>query len=128
MRGVSVDIVLPGKNNLAYMTWATRALLDELIQAGCRIWKSTGPFDHAKLMTVDRSWSLVGSANWDPRSLRLNFEFNLECYSVNLAAELNQAIDTKIATATAETAKSLKNRTLSTKLRDNIARLMSPYL
>ncbi|MBO6543957.1 MAG: cardiolipin synthase [Alphaproteobacteria bacterium] len=128
MRGVSVDIVLPGKNNLAYMTWATRALLDELIQAGCRIWKSTGPFDHAKLMTVDRSWSLVGSANWDPRSLRLNFEFNLECYSVNLAAELNQAIDTKIATATAETAKSLKNRALSTKLRDNIARLMSPYL
>ena len=31
-------------------------------------------------MVVDGVWSLIGSANWDPRSLRLNFEFNVECY------------------------------------------------
>lgn len=128
MRGVTVDIVLPGKNNLFYMTWATRALLDELAHAGCRIWKSTGPFDHAKLMTVDKSWSLIGSANWDPRSLRLNFEFNLECYSVKLADELDQVIDAKIAAATPETTKTLRNRPISVRLRDNLARLMSPYL
>ncbi|PCJ68358.1 MAG: cardiolipin synthase [Rhodobiaceae bacterium] len=128
MRGVVVDIVMPQKNNLFYMAWAGRAQLDDLAASGCRIWMSDGPFDHAKIMTVDGLWSLVGSANWDPRSLRLNFEFNLECYDPSLAQELNAFIDDKIANATRETAELLRARPLAVRLRDNLARLMSPYL
>ncbi len=47
-------------------------------RAGCRVWLTPPPFDHTKLMLVDGMWSLIGSGNWDPRSLRLNFEFNVE--------------------------------------------------
>lgn len=128
MRGVTVDIVLPKKNNLFYVAWASRSHLDELADSGCNIWKSDGPFDHAKIMTVDGTWSLIGSANWDPRSLRLNFEFNMECYDETLARQLGQIIDQKISSAEAETLKILRARTLPVRLRDNLARLMSPYL
>jgi cardiolipin synthase A/B len=128
MRGVIVDIVLPKKNNLFYMAWASRALLDELAASGCRIWMTDGPFDHAKIMTVDNIWTSIGSANWDPRSLRLNFEFNLECFSPELATELDTIIDQKIASAKQETVATLRARPLSVRLRDNAARLMSPYL
>jgi len=128
MRGVTVDIVLPQKNNLFYMAWASRALLDELASSGCQIWMTDGPFDHAKMMTVDGIWCSIGSANWDPRSLRLNFEFNLECFSPELVGTLETTIDEKIATARQETVATLRGRPLSVKLRDNAARLLSPYL
>ena len=42
-----------------------------------RIFERPGPFDHSKLMLVDGQWCCLGSANWDARSLRLNFEFNV---------------------------------------------------
>lgn len=128
MRGVTVDIVLPQKNNLFYMAWASRALLDELAASGCQIWMTDGPFDHAKMMTVDGVWASIGSANWDPRSLRLNFEFNLECFSPDFVGSLEEIIDQKIANAKQETISTLRNRPISLKLRDNAARLLSPYL
>ena len=53
------------------------------------------PSMHSKLMVVDACWALVGSANPDARSLRLNFEFNLECYDVDLAARLIKILDAK---------------------------------
>src|SRR5207244_776929 len=62
---------------------------------GCRIWLTSPPFDHSKLMLVDGSWVLLGSANWDPRSLRLNFEYNLECYDIELAARLERLVEAK---------------------------------
>ncbi len=80
LRGVAVDIVLPERNNLRLVQWASTALLWQVLEQGCWVWLSPPPFDHSKLMVVDGTWALVGSANWDPRSLRLNFEFNLECY------------------------------------------------
>ncbi len=128
MRGVIVDIVLPQKNNLFYMTWASRAVLDELAGSGCRIWMTDGPFDHAKMMTVDGMWASIGSANWDPRSLRLNFEFNLECFSPQFVGSLEEIIDQKIESARQETVRTLRDRPLSVRLRDNAARLLSPYL
>ena len=50
-------------------------------------------------MLVDGLWSLIGSGNWDPRSLRLNFEFNVECYDPALARTLGALVDRKLAAA-----------------------------
>src|SRR5690606_27232394 len=72
-RGVSVDIVVPGINNLKLVDRAMRAQFDQLLKGGCRIWRASGVFNHSKLMTIDGAWSYVGSSNLDPRSLRLNF-------------------------------------------------------
>jgi cardiolipin synthase len=128
MRGVTVNIILPRVNNLRMMKWASTALLPQLLEHGRRIWLSEPPFDHSKLMVVDSVWSLVGSANWDPRSLRLNFEFNVETYDADLAASLTKIAESKIVNSTPVTLDSLQNRPIVYRLRDGYARLASPYL
>ena len=128
MRGVQVDIILPACNNLPFVLWASRALWWQMLQHGCRIWLTPPPFDHSKLMLVDGCWVLLGSANWDPRSLRLNFELNLECYDVALAQRLDQWLETKRACAHPVTMDELNGRSLPARLRDGLARLATPYL
>jgi cardiolipin synthase len=128
MRGVQVDIVLPRENNLSLVQWASTALLWQVLERGCRVWSSPPPFDHTKLMVVDRDWALLGSANWDPRSLRLNFEFNVECYGPALATALDATIREKIRIAQPVTLADVDARRLPIRLRDGVARLLSPYL
>ena len=99
-----------------------------LLEKGCRIHFTKPPFDHSKLMVVDGAWSLIGSTNWDPRSLRLNFEFNVECYGTELAERLEALIDEKIAGGAPVTTGQIRARSLPIKIRDGLARLASPYL
>ena len=80
LRGVDVHLVLPSHNNHRLVAWAAQTHVRPLLQSGCHLWRSAPPFDHSKLMTIDGSWSLIGSANWDMRSLRLNFELTVEFY------------------------------------------------
>jgi len=128
LRGIRVDIVLPDKNNLPIVQWASRDLLPQILEHGSRIWLSPPPFDHSKLMVVDDVWTLIGSANWDTRSFRLNFEYNVECYDRHLASLAHGIIDSKISHAHNITLEEIKSRNFPTKLRDGIARLLSPYL
>ncbi|HET6345915.1 MAG TPA: phospholipase D-like domain-containing protein, partial [Myxococcota bacterium] len=80
------------------------------------------------LVLVDDVWSLIGSANWDPRSLRLNFEFNIECYSRSLAKTLRESVNQKLRGARRVTAQELAARPFPTRLRDSVVHLLSPYL
>jgi cardiolipin synthase len=125
-RGVEVDLVLPANSNHPTVDWASRVQIDPLIAAGCRVWTYPAPFNHSKLMTVDGLWCLVGSANWDIRSFRLNFELDLEVYHCELVDEVNKLItaqqQTRINSA------DLAARTFPVRLRDGAARLMVPYL
>jgi cardiolipin synthase len=128
LRGVSITLVLPGKNNLPFVQWASRAYLWELLQLGVRIFSQPPPFVHTKFMVVDGSWSLIGSANLDPRSLRLNFEFNLEVYDRHFAALLEARCAVAISVSREITQAELDGRSLPIKLRDGTAKLFSPYL
>jgi cardiolipin synthase len=128
LRGVRVDIILPAKNNLPPVHWASRAMWWQVLERGCRIWLTPPPFDHSKLMMVDGHWVLLGSANWDARSLRLNFELNVECYGREFAQEMEKVIAKKLHGAHEVTQAEVDARTVPGKLRDAIARLFSPYL
>jgi cardiolipin synthase A/B len=128
LRGVRVDITMPSKNNLPFVHWASRAMWWQLLQRGCHIWLTPPPFDHSKLMVVDGHWVLLGSANWDARSLRLNFEINVECYGQGLARDLTAVIERKLIDAREVTLAEVDARTIPGKLRDAAARLFSPYL
>jgi cardiolipin synthase A/B len=128
LRGVEVNIVVPEKNNLVLVQWASQAMWWQLLARGCRMWLSPPPFDHTKLMLVDDVWTLVGSANWDPRSLRLNFEFNVECYDGELAGQLSQLVARKQQASRRISLQDVDARPLPIKLRDGLARLASPYL
>ncbi|MGA3163411.1 MAG: phospholipase D-like domain-containing protein, partial [Verrucomicrobiota bacterium] len=128
LRSVRVDIILPARSNLPYVHWASRAMWWQVLERGCRIWLTPPPFDHSKLMIVDGHWVLFGSANWDARSLRLNFELNVECYGRDLANEMESLIQRKLHGAREVTLAEVDGRSSPAKLRDAIARLFSPYL
>ena len=128
LRGVQVELVLPARGNLRLVDWAMAAQLPRLVAWGCHVYRSPPPFDHTKLVVVDGEWSLVGSANWDARSLRLNFEYNVECYSVRFAEQLSAIIDGRIAISRAVTTEELKQRSTLLRVRDGIALMAQPYL
>lgn len=128
LRGVEVEIVLSEANNQLLVKWACDALLPELVKAGCAVWKTLGPFDHSKVVVVDESWVLIGSTNLDPRSLRLNFEFNVECHSPTLAARMHAILDVKKTGARRVTLYELLRASLPRRIRGGVARLFIPYL
>ena len=85
-------------------------------------------FDHTKLLVIDREWVLFGSSNWDPRSLRLNFELDVECHDPRLAAEMDDLVASKIASGRRVTLEEVDARPLPVRLGHALARLLSPYL
>lgn len=128
MRGVQVDIVIPARANLLLVQWACMGTIGQVLERGCRVWLTPPPFDHGKLMVVDGLWTLLGSANWDMRTLRLNFEFNLECYDRALAREAEALVEQRIAVARPLGFEEHLARGLPRRLRDGAARLLSPFL
>jgi cardiolipin synthase A/B len=126
LRGVDVNILLPGRTNHRLVAWAARTHIRPLLEAGCRVWRSGPPFDHSKLMTVDSEWSLIGSPNMDMRSLRLNFELAVEIYDAELAARLADIIDARRLQPV--TLEEIDKRNFIIKLRDAAARLAMPYI
>lgn len=128
LRGIDVQILIPKKSNLLLVGWAAEPSLEDLLASGCRIFHTPPPFDHSKIMIVDQTWILLGSANWDTRSLALNFEFNLECYDKKLAAKMQEILTQKQAQAQEITVQQLRAKSLPIRLRNNFCRLFSPYL
>jgi cardiolipin synthase len=128
LRGVDVDILLPEETDLPHVQWAQFGQLWQVLDHGCRVFLRPGPFDHSKLMVVDGAYVLLGSANWDARSLRLNFEFDLECYNVELGAHLDGMVGARISQSRPYSLGNVNTRPLPVKLRDGIARLFAPYL
>lgn len=128
LRGVDITLVLPGHTNLPFVSWASRASYWELLKNGVRIYEQKAPFVHTKLLQVDDCWTLIGSANLDTRSLRLNFELNLSVFDLPFAAAINRYFDAALQRACPITLEQVDRRSLAIRLRDGAARLFSPYL
>ena len=128
LRGVRVEILQSGKSNLKMVGWASQPGLEELSRAGCTIIQTPPPFDHTKAMVVDDAWVLLGSGNWDPRSLYLNFEFNVEVYDRELAASVNGLLNQKKARGSVMSLGPGESFQQLRHLRNTVFRLFSPYL
>jgi cardiolipin synthase len=128
LRGVTVEIVLPERSNQRLTDWAIRGHLRFFRHIRARIIATPPPFDHTKLCTVDGEWSLIGSSNWDARSFRLNFEFDLEVTDREFTAKLDALIDARIARGKRLTPDMLAAEPLWKRLRNAAARLLMPYL
>ncbi len=128
LRGVEVTLVLPEVNNLPFVAWASRASYWELLKNGIRIFEQPPPFVHTKLFQVDDCWTLIGSANLDTRSLRLNFELNVSVFDLPFAATISSYLDQALDRSRQITLEQVDGRSLAVRLRDGAARLFSPYL
>lgn len=128
LRGLDVSIVLPERNNLPYVHWASRHGLRDLLLRGVKIYYRPAPFVHTKLFVIDDAYTLIGSANIDPRSMRLNFELNVEVYDTTLVPQLAGHIVDTLARSRRYTLEDYRNRSLPGRVRDSVAWLFSPYL
>ena len=126
-RGVEVEVLVPQKCNSTGMDAAMEATFPRLLRAGVRLYRTAPPFEHTKLCVADGRWVFIGSANWDARSLKLNFECNMECLDQTLALRLEQLIRLKKQTALRLSAQALARRAFARRLAARAWRLFTPY-
>jgi len=128
LRGVEVSVILPQRSNQPLVHWATRKMLWELLQFGVHIYYQPPPFAHSKLLLIDDDYAHIGSANLDPRSLRLNFEIVVEVFDHAFVSTLGEHFERVKAITFEETLVGVDGRSLPIRVRDAIAWLFSPYL
>lgn len=127
-RGVRVDIAIPEHNNLPLVDRAMRAQFYPLLRGTCRLWRCLGAFDHSKLTAIDDVWAYVGSSNLDARSLRLNFEIDMEVTDKKFAAQIAALIKNSLKDAREITLAEVKKAPFLSRLYSRIIWLASPYL
>ncbi|MBS0658074.1 MAG: cardiolipin synthase [Verrucomicrobia bacterium] len=126
--GVQVRIVIPSAPDSFYIGYVGQSFYDDLLSAGVRIFEHTAGMLHTKALVLDDAWSMVGSANLDVRSLKLNFELNVavHCPATNAALARNLAEAMKLGV---EVKKSeFARRGLLPRLREGALRLLAPVL
>lgn len=128
LRGVEVSVILPQRSNQPPVHWATRNMLWELLQFGVHIYYQPPPFAHSKFLLIDEDYAHIGSANLDPRSLRLNFEIVVEVFDRSFVSTISEHFEQVKSTASEETLVGVDGRSLPIRVRDAIAWLFSPYL
>lgn len=97
-RGVRVRVLVPGQHiDKQFVRVAGRAVYEELLDAGVRIWEYCPTMLHAKTMTVDGAWSSVGSVNFDNRSFQLHDEATLCVQSTGFAGLLAEQFEKDLA-------------------------------
>lgn len=127
-RGVQVRLVLPSRSDSALSLWAARSFYAELIEAGVEIHEYDGGVLHSKLVTVDDRWCMLGSANMDARSFRLNFEVTAVIYDSQVAAELGRSIGQFCDIARRITARAAWRGDMWRRMGEGAARLFAPLL
>jgi cardiolipin synthase len=128
LRGVDVRLIVPQKNNHRYAGLASRALYEDLLNAGVRIYERRPPFMHAKALVVDSKLALIGTANIDNRSLALNYETTAAVFSEEFADAMKHLIHEDIASSDEILLTDWRNRPAYRRLLENLAALMSPVL
>ena len=128
LRGVEVTVILPELNNLRYVHWATRNMLWEILERGVRVYYQPPPFVHSKLFVVDDHYTQIGSANLDPRSLRLNFELAVEVFDQTFSRRVAAHIEEVRLKSKEIFVEELDSRPFFERLRDSLFWLFSPYL
>jgi cardiolipin synthase A/B len=97
-RGVRVRLVTEGEiTDALSVKRASRAQYDALLERGYEIYEFQPTMMHLKAMVVDETWSLVGSANFDPRSFELNDELTVAIADPSVAATLTRAFEADMA-------------------------------
>jgi cardiolipin synthase len=128
LRGVAIEIIVPGHSNIVFVDWVMEANFSRIMEHGIQIYKNKRPFDHSKIVIIDDIWSFVGSTNWDARSLEFNFEINLECFDTTLNAKLTALFASKKQNSTLVIKEEINALPTYKKIRNNLFRLFSPYL
>ena len=125
--GLDVRLLVPKRSDSKVVTYAARSYFDDLLAAGVRVYEYGPRMLHSKTLLVDDHMVMVGTANFDHRSFRLNFEVSLAFDDAEVASELERTIETDLAHS--PRVREDRPRPLwSVRLPEALARLVSPIL
>ncbi len=127
-RGVDVTLIVPARVDSRLTHYASRAHQIDLLGAGVRIALYRGGLLHTKSLTVDGQYSLFGSLNLDPRSLRLDFEVTLAVYDAGFTAALRRLQQTYLDGSDRLDEAACRSRRAVERFAENAARLVGPLL
>jgi cardiolipin synthase len=128
LSGIDVRIMIPRMPDHMFVYWATYAYVGELLDAGAKIYIYGNGFLHAKTICVDGEVASVGSANFDIRSFRLNFEGNAFIYSAEEARKLEAIFEDDMSRSSELTKSQYRGRSTLIKFKEGVSRLLSRVL
>jgi cardiolipin synthase A/B len=128
LRGVDVRVLVPANSDHALVDAAARSYFPDLLAAGVKIHAYGPPALHAKTIVVDRDAAIIGTANLDNRSLRLNFEVLAICYGHAATDALAALFEEDLEKSHTVTIADLERRSIAARLFEGAARLLSPML
>lgn len=128
LSGIDVRIMIPNRPDHPFVYWASYSYIGELLDAGVKAYTFEDGFIHAKTIVVDGIAASVGSANWDVRSFRLNFETNGFIYNPDTAGTLQEIFLQDIKDSRELTPERYAKRSTIIKVKESISRLLSPLL
>lgn len=126
LRGTDVRLLVPRRSDSLVVSAAARSYFDELIACGVCIWEYKARMLHSKTLVVDEQCAMIGTANFDNRSFRLNFEVMAVVYGPALAGPLATQFETDLRNASEVRGRRRQNPVR--RLGDAVARLFSPLL
>lgn len=128
LSGLDVRIIIPGNPDHFFVYWASMSYLGELLDAGVRCYQYEKGFIHAKVLTIDGQVASVGTANMDIRSFDLNFEANAFIYDDELTKTLEEDFMRDLKFCIEITRDWYHRRKWWFKVKEAVARLISPML
>lgn len=128
MSGVDVRILIPKKADGKITYWATRSYIPELLDAGIKVYRYLGGFNHSKIMMIDSSFSTIGTVNMDVRSFEDNFEVTAMIYDKEKSIELEQQFLRDMKKSELITHEIWDANPRITNFYEGLARLLSPLL
>jgi cardiolipin synthase len=120
-RGVRMRVVVPGASDVPVVQRATRHLYARLLRRRVHLYERLENMLHSKVLIVDDQWCVLGSANFDARSLWYHLEFVAVIHSVNLARALNEIVDSEIAHSQRITLHGYRQRIWRDRMLDRLA-------
>lgn len=125
---IDVRIMLPDKSDTKITHWGTMSYVQELLEAGVKVYFFKNGFNHSKVISIDGKMCIVGSANMDNRSLEHNFEIMSIIYSSNYAEIVENRFILDIDNCKQTNISKWEKRDKAEKIKESFARLWSPLL
>lgn len=128
LRGVDVRLLIPDEPDGPVVGMANWAFTRELLPAGVKVYRYQGGFMHQKVLLMDNKVAGVGTANFDNRSFRLNFEITLLVHDEQFCEQVQDMLEDDIVHSRRVTPEELAGKPLWFTFASGVARLFSPIL
>ena len=128
LSGIDVKIMIPNKADHPFIYWINQYYVAELLRLGANIYRYENGFIHSKTILVDEEVVSIGTCNFDYRSFYLNFEINLNIYNKDVANSFKTQYYKDIAISKKLTFADFKKRSIFTKIKESVFRLLSPIM